>query len=29
VGDRVKFERFGIVRVDDVGEKLIAYYTHR
>jgi len=29
VGDRVQFERFGFVRVDDVGEKLIAYYTHR
>jgi glutamyl-tRNA synthetase len=25
----IQFERFGFVRVNEVGEKLIAYYTHK
>lgn len=29
VGDKVQFERFGFVRVDAVGERLTAYFTHR
>jgi len=27
--DVVQFERFGFVRVDEVKEKIVAYYTHR
>jgi glutamyl-tRNA synthetase len=29
VGDKVQFERFGFVRIDAVGERLTAYFTHR
>ena len=25
----IQFERFGFVRVDEVGEKIIAYYAHK
>ena len=25
----IQFERFGFVRVDEVGEKLTAYYAHK
>ena len=27
--DIIQFERFGFVRVNEVGEKLVAYYTHK
>jgi glutamyl-tRNA synthetase len=25
----IQFERFGFVRIDEVGEQLTAYYTHK
>jgi glutamyl-tRNA synthetase len=25
----IQFERFGFVRINEVGEKLIAYYAHK
>ena len=28
-GDIIQFERFGFVRIDEVGEKLVAYYAHK
>jgi len=28
-GDIVQFERFGFVRIDEVKEKIVAYYAHR